>query len=189
MTGKLSVQVENFKPLRSHSLYGFADLLIPEIRLRIKEASVHQSHRRRWIGLPAKPQIDREGRVRHDERGKAAYVNILQFTDPDTGDAFRPVRSRRSSKPSPALLTRRARRDRGRRSRHPLRDDRKDESRFAPARLLRRRHRATHSNRRAQDHRQWSRARAGPGRGNHHLQETRRAVEQAHRACRRQGQQ
>jgi hypothetical protein len=45
MTGKLSVQVENFKPLRSHSLYGFADLLIPEIRLRIKEASVHQSSR------------------------------------------------------------------------------------------------------------------------------------------------
>jgi hypothetical protein len=86
LTGKLSVQVENFKPLRSHSLYGFADLLIPEIRLRIKEASVHQSHGRRWIGLPAKPQIDREGRVRHDERGKAAYVNILQFTD--HGDAF-----------------------------------------------------------------------------------------------------
>jgi hypothetical protein len=88
MSGKLSVQVENFKPLRSNSLYGFADVLIPEIRLRIKEASVHQSHGRRWIGLPAKPQIDREGRVRHDERGKAAYVNILQFTDRDTGDAF-----------------------------------------------------------------------------------------------------
>jgi hypothetical protein len=88
LTGKLSVQVENFKPLRSHSLYGFADLLIPEIRLRIKEASVHQSHGRRWIGLTAKPQIDREGRVRHEERGKAAYVNILQFTDRDTGDAF-----------------------------------------------------------------------------------------------------
>jgi hypothetical protein len=88
MSGKLSVQVENFKPLRSNSLYGFAHLLIPEIRLRIKEASVHQSHGRQWIGLPAKPQIDREGRVRHDDRGKTAYVNILQFTDRDTGDAF-----------------------------------------------------------------------------------------------------
>jgi hypothetical protein len=88
MAGKLSVKVESFRPLRSHSLYGFADLLIPELRLRIKEASVHQSRGRRWIGLPAKPQIDREGRVRQGERGKPAYTNILQFTDRDTSDAF-----------------------------------------------------------------------------------------------------
>jgi hypothetical protein len=87
MTGKLTVRVETFKPLRSHSLYGFTDLLIPEIRLRIKEASVHQSNGRRWVGLPAKPQIDR-GRVRHDERGKTAYVSTLQFTDKTTSDAF-----------------------------------------------------------------------------------------------------
>jgi hypothetical protein len=88
MSGRLSVKVESFKPLRSNSLYGFADLLIPEIRLRIKDASVHQSHGRQWIGLPAKPQIDREGRVRHDERGKVAYASILQFTDKTTSDAF-----------------------------------------------------------------------------------------------------
>jgi hypothetical protein len=85
---RLSVQVESFKPVRSHSLFGFVDLPVPELHLRIKEASVHQSHGRRWIGLPAKPQIDREGRVRHDERGKTAYVSILQFTDKATSDAF-----------------------------------------------------------------------------------------------------
>jgi hypothetical protein len=88
MATKLTVRVEAFKPRRSHSLYGLADLVIPELRLRVREATVHQSHGRRWIGLPAKPQIDREGRVRHDERGKPAYVSILQFTDRDTGDAF-----------------------------------------------------------------------------------------------------
>lgn len=85
---RLTVRAESFKPLRSHSLVGFADLLIPEMRLRIKEASVHESHDRRWIGLPAKPAIDRDGRVRRDERGKTAYVNILQFTDKATSDAF-----------------------------------------------------------------------------------------------------
>jgi hypothetical protein len=87
MSGKLTIQIESFKSLRKGSLLGFVDLVIPQIRLRIKEASVHQSHGRRWIGLPAKPQIDREGRVRHD-RGKTAYVNILQFTDKTTSDAF-----------------------------------------------------------------------------------------------------
>ena len=88
MSGKLTVQVESFKPKRSHSLYGFVDLVIPEMRLRVREATVHQVNGRRWIGLPAKPQIDHEGRVRHDERGKIAYASILQFTDRDTGDAF-----------------------------------------------------------------------------------------------------
>jgi hypothetical protein len=86
--GKLSVKVETFRPVRSHSLFGFVDLLIPELRLRIKVASVHQSHGRRWIGLPAKRQIDQEGRVRQDDRGKDAYVNILQFTDRRASDAF-----------------------------------------------------------------------------------------------------
>ena len=88
MTGKLSVRVEDFTPRRSNTLLGLADLVTPEIRLRIKEASVHQSHGRRWIGFQAKPQIDREGRVRHDERGKIAYVAIIQFTDGATSDAF-----------------------------------------------------------------------------------------------------
>jgi len=85
---KLSVRVESFKPHRSHSLFGFIDVVIPEIRLRIREASVHQSNGRRWIGLPARAQIDREGQVRHDGRGRIAYASVIQFTDRDTGDAF-----------------------------------------------------------------------------------------------------
>jgi hypothetical protein len=88
ISDKFTVKIESFKPHRSHSLYGFADLLIPEIRLRIKEATVHQSHERRWIGLPAKPQIDREGRVRQDDRGKTLYASVIQFTDRATSDAF-----------------------------------------------------------------------------------------------------
>jgi hypothetical protein len=88
MSGKLSVKVESFKPHRSHSLFGFVDFVIPELRLRVKEATVHQSHGRRWIGLPAKPQIDREGRVRHDERGRILYAAVIQFTDRAISDAF-----------------------------------------------------------------------------------------------------
>ena len=88
MADKLTVRVESFKPLRRGSLLGFVDLVIPQIRLRVREASVHQSRGRRWVGLPAKPQIDREGRVRQDDRGKTAYVNVLQFTDKATSDGF-----------------------------------------------------------------------------------------------------
>jgi hypothetical protein len=85
---RLTVRVEAFKPLRSNTLFGFADLVIPELRLRIREAAVHESHGKRWVGLPAKPQVTREGTVRRNERGKIEYSAILQFTDRATSDAF-----------------------------------------------------------------------------------------------------
>lgn len=85
---KLSVRIESFKPLRSNTLHGFADVVIPEVSLRIREASVHESHGKRWVGLPAKPQIDRDGVVRRDERGKILYAAVLQFTDWAAAEAF-----------------------------------------------------------------------------------------------------
>jgi hypothetical protein len=35
---ELSVNVESFKPLRSNALFGFADILIPELHLRAHES-------------------------------------------------------------------------------------------------------------------------------------------------------
>jgi hypothetical protein len=38
--------------------------------------------------LPGKPQIDGNGVARRDDRGKVAYVPVLEFTDRATRDAF-----------------------------------------------------------------------------------------------------
>ena len=46
---KLSVNVESSKPLRSNMLFGSADILIPELYLRIREATVHESHGKRTL--------------------------------------------------------------------------------------------------------------------------------------------
>jgi hypothetical protein len=85
---KLGVCVDSFRRLRSNALLGFCDIVIPEMRLRIFDATVHQSHGKRWIGLLAKPQVTREGVVRRNERGKAAYTPVVEFTDKATRDAF-----------------------------------------------------------------------------------------------------
>jgi hypothetical protein len=85
---KLTVQVESFKPLRSNTLFGFVTLLVPEVHLRIHDATVHESHGRRWIGLPGKAQIGRDGNTRRDDRGKLLYTPVVQFTDRATSDAF-----------------------------------------------------------------------------------------------------
>ena len=59
------------------------------MRLRIVDATVHQKNGSRWIGLPAKPPVTREGVVRKDERtGKTAYATVIEFTDKGTREAF-----------------------------------------------------------------------------------------------------
>jgi hypothetical protein len=88
MSGKFTVHVEAFKPRVASTLRGFCTITIPELRLRIHNVGVHEKGDARWIGLPAKPQIDRSGCVRKDERGKTLYVPILEFTDKATRDAF-----------------------------------------------------------------------------------------------------
>jgi hypothetical protein len=85
---QLTIVVEGFKPLRSNTLYDFVTITIPEMHMRIVDLTVHESHGKRWIGMPGKPQLDRDGIVRKNERGKVAYTPVLQFTDKATLDAF-----------------------------------------------------------------------------------------------------
>jgi hypothetical protein len=85
---KLTVRVDAFKPIRSNTLFGFATVTIPELHLKIIDLSVHQKNTSRWIGLPGKAQITRDGSVRRDERGKVAYTPVLEFTDRATREAF-----------------------------------------------------------------------------------------------------
>ena len=86
-TTKLSVEVENFRPLRSNTLVGFCTVFIPGLHLKIIDCSVHQKDRSRWIALPAKAQINKDGTVRRDQRGKILYAAVLEFDRP-TREAF-----------------------------------------------------------------------------------------------------
>jgi hypothetical protein len=77
-----------FKPVRSNTLVGFCAVTIPEMHLRIVDLTVHQKNAARWIGLPGKAQIHRDGNVRRTDRGKIAYSPVIEFTDRATRDAF-----------------------------------------------------------------------------------------------------
>jgi hypothetical protein len=85
---KLSIAVEGFTPRRSNTLYGFVTVTIPELRLRIHDIGIHQKNESRWIGMPGKPQIGRDGTVRKGANGKPLYVPVLEFVDRKTRDAF-----------------------------------------------------------------------------------------------------
>jgi hypothetical protein len=84
---KLTIQCESFRPWRRNTLCGFAEIVIAELRLRIKDISLHQKGDSRWAQLPAKPQI-KDGTHVKDADGKSQYVNILEFTGREVRDAF-----------------------------------------------------------------------------------------------------
>ena len=86
--GKLSIEVESFKALRSNTLVGFCDIIIPEIRLRIFDVSVHEKNGKRWVGLPSKPWVGRDGEVKRGDNGKVVYMPTAEFTDAATRTAF-----------------------------------------------------------------------------------------------------
>jgi hypothetical protein len=85
---RLTVKVEAYTPRRSGALICFCTVIVPEMRLRVIDVTVFQSHGKRWCGLPGKPQIDKDGQARRDDRGKVVYSPVIQFTDRDVGDAF-----------------------------------------------------------------------------------------------------
>jgi hypothetical protein len=49
---------------------------------------VHESHGKRWVGLP-KPQVGRDGVARRDQStNKILYSPVIEFVDKPTRDAF-----------------------------------------------------------------------------------------------------
>lgn len=76
----------NWRSLRKGSLLGFASVELP-IGLTIVDCPVCASGGRVWAALPAKPQIDRDGRPIVKD-GRAQYTTILKWADRDLGDRF-----------------------------------------------------------------------------------------------------
>jgi hypothetical protein len=84
---KMTVKCESFKPFRKNTLFGFAEILIAEIGLRIKDVTVFEKNGKRWASLPSKPMLKDNALIR-DADGKGQYVNMLEFSDRDVRDAF-----------------------------------------------------------------------------------------------------
>jgi hypothetical protein len=84
---KKTVKCESFKPFRRNTLYGFAEILIAEIGLRIKDVTIFEKNGKRWASLPSKPML-KDNMLIKDEDGKGVYTNILEFPDRDVRDAF-----------------------------------------------------------------------------------------------------
>ena len=75
----VQVTVIGFKEFRKNTLQGFADLLLPDIGLKIFGATLHEKNGSKWISLPAKP---------YQENGETKWSAILDFDSKDAREAF-----------------------------------------------------------------------------------------------------
>ena len=83
------ITASNWRAVAKGALLGFLDLELQPSGLILRGCSVMETHGRRWIGLPAKPQIDAEGRHRKDPKtGKPAYSPCVEIADKDARARF-----------------------------------------------------------------------------------------------------
>jgi hypothetical protein len=84
---RATIIARDFKAVTKNSLRGFVTLILPS-GLVIHDCSLHEKDGRRWIGLPGKPQLDRDGRQRKDANGKPLFIVILEIEDRNAKTAF-----------------------------------------------------------------------------------------------------
>ena len=80
-----------WKPFGRNTLQGFADLWLRAARLNVRGCAVHEKNGKRWIQLPARPQLDKDRNLIRDDSGKVQYAKILEFDHKDVADRFNAV--------------------------------------------------------------------------------------------------
>jgi hypothetical protein len=75
----MPIKCESFRPRRTAALRGFCDVLLVETGLHIRDVGLFEKDGRRWVMLPGRPQINREGHPLKDQDGKVKYATILHF--------------------------------------------------------------------------------------------------------------
>jgi hypothetical protein len=77
----------DWKPLRQGQLRGFATIELP-IGLVVRDCPVLHGRDGVWAALPAKPEIDREGRCRSGPGGARLYVPVVEWRSRKLREAF-----------------------------------------------------------------------------------------------------
>ena len=85
---KMTVTCTGFRPMQRNTLQGFATLRIPDICLTIHDVAVHQKNASRWVQLPSKPQVDKNGNLIKDSSGKTRYSVLFEFDNDAVRKAF-----------------------------------------------------------------------------------------------------
>ncbi len=77
-----------WKAYEKNTLKGFADLWLRTARLNIHGCALHEKNGRRWVQLPARPQLDKDRNLVCAEDGKVQYAKVIDFDSREVADRF-----------------------------------------------------------------------------------------------------
>lgn len=78
----MTIECMSFKPHKSGTLLGFANLFVPKMGLEIFGFTFHQKENQRWLNFPA--------REYEDENGERKYLNVVRFREKNHYNMFMP---------------------------------------------------------------------------------------------------
>lgn len=83
------IRASDWRPAQKNTLQGFCSLHLEPSGITLHDCSLHRRpDGREWIGLPAKPQLDRNGQQRKDASGKAIYTPIVELKGKEQRERF-----------------------------------------------------------------------------------------------------
>ena len=88
LTDNATVICTAWNPFERNPLRGFADLWLHTARLNIKGCALHEKNGRRWVQLPARPQLDQNRELVKDDAGKVQYAKVIDFDSREVSDRF-----------------------------------------------------------------------------------------------------
>lgn len=83
----MPISLIEWRPMPRNSLRGFATVRLGK-SLKICDVAVHNSWGKRWAQMPGKPQVDKDGTARRDEKGKIQYTPTVAWLDKASADRF-----------------------------------------------------------------------------------------------------
>ena len=83
------IRARDWRPVARNTLKGFCTLGLSPSGFVFRDCSVHAKGDKRWISLPARPQIDGDGQLRRDPAtGKVLYAQVIDIAGREQRDRF-----------------------------------------------------------------------------------------------------
>jgi hypothetical protein len=83
------ITASDWRPQLQNTLQGFLTLTLSPSGIVLRECSLHEKDGKRWIGLPSKPQIGKDGRHRLDTTtDKKLYFPVVEIAGKEERSRF-----------------------------------------------------------------------------------------------------